>query len=81
MLTWNIGYNLSNVSHVGVHSAYLYPFNVAPKIEQLISLRTNLIERGECNPRREVSCLIIRAKSEIAMTHLDRCKSVIFHFH
>ena len=74
-LRWNTSISLQNVSHIGVHSAYLYPFNATPKIEQLLSLCSNLIEQGDFNPNREVTCLIIKAKSEIAMTHLDRGNS------
>lgn len=75
LLRWETSLNLQNVSHIGVHSAYLYPFNATPKIEQLLSLCTNLIEQGDFNPNREAACLIIKAKSEIAVTHMDRGNS------
>lgn len=79
LLTWNINFDLSNVAFIGVHSAYLYPFTVAPKIEQIIALCTSLIDRGPCNPFGEVNYLIIKPKSEIAVTQLDRGEPGYFH--
>lgn len=72
LLKWDLSFDLISVSHVGVHSAYLYPFQSTPKIEQMLTLCTNLIEQGDFNPYREVTCLVVRARSEIAMTHMDR---------